>query len=166
MPGAFVGRAAIVTGAGRGIGREIAIGLADAGARVALVARTRTELDEVADTIARRGGNAATIPADLADYKDASAAVSVLISASASRSTTTRRWWPRVGPRARAIAAAEIQAALAVNVGAVVILSSLVLPGMLTAGWGRIVNISSGIAEHPAAMIGGNVYAASKAALS
>jgi NAD(P)-dependent dehydrogenase (short-subunit alcohol dehydrogenase family) len=55
--------------------------------------------------------------------------------------------------------------AFAVNISAVVILSGLVVPGMLTTGWGRIVNISSGIAEHPSAMIGGNVYAASKAAL-
>jgi len=59
----------------------------------------------------------------------------------------------------------DVQAALTINVAAVTVLTSLVLPGMLTGGWGRIVNISSGIAEHPAAMIGGNVYAATKAAL-
>lgn len=59
--------AALVTGAGRGIGRAIAIALADAGATVALTARSGDELDAVAGEIARRGGRATTLPADLTD---------------------------------------------------------------------------------------------------
>lgn len=69
------GRRALVTGAGRGIGRAIALGLAGAGAQVALVARSAVELDEVA-ALVREGGSPAsttgtprvvTEPADLAD---------------------------------------------------------------------------------------------------
>lgn len=160
------GRVALVTGAGRGIGREIAIGLAEAGARVALVSRTRDELDKVANSIARRGPETAVIPADVGDPGSARAAVAaaaaslgpidVLINNAAVVAP--------LGP-SRSLAPAEVQAALAINVGAVIILSGLVIPGMLESGWGRIVNISSGIAEHPAAMVGGNVYAATKAAL-
>jgi NAD(P)-dependent dehydrogenase (short-subunit alcohol dehydrogenase family) len=46
-----------------------------------------------------------------------------------------------------------------------VALSAAVLPGMLDAGWGRVVNVSSGIAAYPAGMVRGNAYATTKAAL-
>ena len=160
------GRVALVTGAGRGIGREIAIGLAAAGTRVALVARTQTELDETAHIIQTQGGTAVALATDIADPEAARAAVEaatshlgivdVLINNAAV-----------VAPLGtiQSLAPPDVTTAFAVNIAAVVILSGLVVPGMLSTGWGRIVNISSGIAEHPAAMIGGNVYAASKAAL-
>jgi len=56
--GEFEGRVALVTGASRGIGRDIALGLSDAGARVAVLARTATQLDEVACEIGERGATA------------------------------------------------------------------------------------------------------------
>jgi NAD(P)-dependent dehydrogenase (short-subunit alcohol dehydrogenase family) len=80
----------VVTGAGRGIGRAIAVGLALAGADVLVTARSAGELAETA---------------------------------------------------------------------------AAVIPGMITAGWGRIVNVSSGIVAGPGSMIGGNACAATKAAL-
>ena len=58
-----------------------------------------------------------------------------------------------------------VATAVAVNVAAPISLTALALPGMLTAGWGRIVNVSSGIAAAPASSPGMSVYAASKAAL-
>lgn len=58
------GRRALVTGAGRGIGRAIALGLAAAGAQVALVARSSTELEEVAG---QAGEGTVVHPADLSD---------------------------------------------------------------------------------------------------
>src|SRR5579864_7102932 len=60
-------RVAMVTGAGRGIGRAIAIAYAAEGARVALTARTTTELDEVVAKISAAGGSAHAFPADLSD---------------------------------------------------------------------------------------------------
>jgi 3-oxoacyl-[acyl-carrier protein] reductase len=71
--------------------------------------------------------------------------------------------WP-LGPTVT-VTPAEWSAAFAVNVGAVFQLSTALLPSMLERGWGRIVNISSGIAANPAGMIGGNAYATTKAAL-
>lgn len=59
------GKAALVIGAGRGIGRAIARRLAAAGARVGLVARTLPVLEELADEIRRLGGEAEPFPADI-----------------------------------------------------------------------------------------------------
>ena len=160
------GRVALVTGAGRGIGREIAIGLAAAGAHVALVARTQTELDETAHSIQTHGGTAAVHATDIADPDSAHAALEAATSRLGSVDVLINNA-AVVAPLGtiQSLAPTDVTAAFAVNIAAVVILSGLVVPGMLTTGWGRIVNISSGIAEHPAAMIGGNVYAASKAAV-
>ena len=160
------GRVALVTGAGRGIGRQIAIGLAHAGAHVALVSRTHAELDEVANAIDRHGGQAAAITADLSNPDSARAATETAVSRLGPIDILINNAAivAPLGPT-RSLDTDAIQTALSVNVAAIIVLSSLVIPAMLTAGWGRIVNISSGIAAHPAAMIGGNVYAASKAAI-
>ena len=54
---------------------------------------------------------------------------------------------------------------LQLNLIAPAALSALLLPAMLDAGWGRIVNVSSGVVARPGSMRGGNVYAAGKAGL-
>jgi NAD(P)-dependent dehydrogenase (short-subunit alcohol dehydrogenase family) len=59
------GKLALVTGAGRGIGRAVALGLAAAGAELVLVSRTASELDEVAQKIARGGGKARALVLDV-----------------------------------------------------------------------------------------------------
>ena len=74
------GRAAVVTGAGRGIGAATAVALAQAGADVLLAARTQTQLDEVAEQVRATGRRAATVAADLSDVD----AVAALADATAS----------------------------------------------------------------------------------
>jgi NAD(P)-dependent dehydrogenase (short-subunit alcohol dehydrogenase family) len=166
MQAVLEGRVALVTGAGRGIGREIAIGLAEAGAKVALVSRTHTELDEVRQTITENGGEAIAVVSDVGDMDSARAAVKETVARLGALDVLINNAAvvAPLGPT-QSLAPADIYTALAVNVGAVITLSGAAIPGMLGSGWGRIVNVSSGIAAHPAAMIGGNVYAATKAAL-
>ena len=61
------GQVAVVTGAGKGIGRGIALCLAEAGADVVVSARTRSDIDEVADAVRQTGRRAAAVAADVTD---------------------------------------------------------------------------------------------------
>jgi NAD(P)-dependent dehydrogenase (short-subunit alcohol dehydrogenase family) len=63
----LAGKVAVVTGAGRGIGKAIALGLADAGAEVGIISRTMSELEEIAETVKATGGRAEPVSADLSD---------------------------------------------------------------------------------------------------
>jgi NAD(P)-dependent dehydrogenase (short-subunit alcohol dehydrogenase family) len=163
---AFVGRTALVTGAGRGIGRAIALGLAADGARVALLARSVDQLVEVATAVSAADGTALVVPTDVGDpesvYKAVAAVladfgtVDILINDAAVVAP--------LGPTV-SVDADEWDLAFAVNVAGPLRLTQAVLPGMIERGWGRIANVSSGIAAYPAAMIGMNAYAASKSAL-
>ena len=75
----LTGKNAFVTGASRGIGRVIAVALADAGANVALVARSADGLAETADAVAAAGRDAYVIPADVTRYDAVAAAAETAI---------------------------------------------------------------------------------------
>ena len=67
------GKTALVTGGGRGIGRHLSIGLAEAGARVLIASRTLATCEELAREIEQRGGEAAAFEADLGSGDDVAA---------------------------------------------------------------------------------------------
>ena len=69
------GRVALVTGASRGLGRAMAVALAEAGADVALVARSRDGLRDTAAAVAALGRRALALPADVAAEAEIQAAV-------------------------------------------------------------------------------------------
>jgi NAD(P)-dependent dehydrogenase (short-subunit alcohol dehydrogenase family) len=159
-------RVALVTGSGRGIGRAIALGLAGAGASVAVLARSAGEVDQTVSLIEERGTPALAVPADVNNPTQVHGALDAI----------GERWgpveilvnnaavvWP-VGPSAE-LDLAVWEKALAINVSAVARLTVAVLPRMLEARWGRIANVSSSIATNPTGMVRANAYATSKAAL-
>jgi NAD(P)-dependent dehydrogenase (short-subunit alcohol dehydrogenase family) len=164
----FAGKTALVTGAGRGIGRAVALGLGGVGAGVVLLARTDEQLDQTRDLLLKQGVPAQQVrvePADLADEKQrAHAAAAVLAAGRVDILVNNAATVEPLGPTAH-IAAAALRLVFEINVVAPAALTAAVLTGMLDAGWGRVVNISSGIVANAVGMVRGNAYVATKAAL-
>jgi len=137
------GQLAIVTGASSGLGEATAVRLAELGARVALLARSRADLDRVAARISGAGGAAFALPADLADPDAAVAAIGRLVSgAGPPRVLVNAAATDAPGP-AEEVPPADWQRVVAVNLTAPFLLSRAVFPHMRAAGGGTIVNVSS-----------------------
>lgn len=178
--GRMAGRTAVVTGASRGIGRTIAELMATEGARVVCVARTLNEgdhrlegsLNGTVAAIRGAGGEATPVAADISSEAECLKLVEAARAAYGPIDTLVNNaalnyYIPTVEyPTSRWIKA------FAVNVHAPFILSKAVLPDMIAAGRGAIVNIGSGSAIGPGrgpykdrTVRGGVMYGATKAAL-
>jgi 3-oxoacyl-[acyl-carrier protein] reductase len=153
---------ALVTGAGRGIGRAIGLALAREGAKVALVARTASEIEALADEIARAGGTAVAIRCDVREKgacdaavkraADAFSGLNVLVNNAgvgghAPVAETDDETWARI---------------LDTNLTGVFRMTRAALPH-LTRGGGHIFMVSSLAGQN--AIAGMAAYCASKAAL-
>jgi NAD(P)-dependent dehydrogenase (short-subunit alcohol dehydrogenase family) len=162
----LVGKVAVVTGAGRGIGRAIAIELADLGVRVALVSRSVDELNDVAGEIDAAGGDAYVVRGDLADLSEIDRILEA-VRAGLGEPDVLINNAATVEPlgATQHLELPQVRDAVSLNVLAPIALTSRVIPVMVSRGWGVIVNVSSGIVARPESMIGGNIYAASKSAL-
>lgn len=139
-------RVALVTGAGRGIGRAIALAFAAEGAKVACTARTTAELDEVVGVIRSRGTAAIAISADLSDRNVPGRLVAQVTSELGSVEILVNN--AGVGSSANPRPLAEFDNAfwdlsLAVNLTAPYLLCKAVLPDMLAAKHGRIITVAS-----------------------
>jgi NAD(P)-dependent dehydrogenase (short-subunit alcohol dehydrogenase family)/uncharacterized protein YndB with AHSA1/START domain len=139
------GRVVVVTGGGRGIGRAIAIAAAAAGARVAVVSRSRHELDETVREISLRGGDSRAFPASVVDAVSIASAVDRIVSCYGAVDVLVNNagtlgpfgpfaendgddWW----------------ACVEVNLRGPAVCTRAVLPAMLERRAGRIVNVASG----------------------
>ena len=142
QPGA-ANRTALVTGAGSGIGRAIAHRLARTGAKVALVGRQPHTLEAVADEIRAEGGTAKAYPADVTDR----AQVDRAVAAAAADLGPVKILVNNAGSgRSEAFTKMDAELwdeMLAVNLSSVFHVTQAVLPHMIAAGGGRIVNIAS-----------------------
>jgi NAD(P)-dependent dehydrogenase (short-subunit alcohol dehydrogenase family) len=157
------GRVALVTGAGRGIGRAIALAFAREGASVAITARTQSELAGVLAEIQTSGGSALAIEGDLAaatfpaqlirQTLDNFGTLDVLVNNAGVVSATDPR--PLVEFRDE-----FWNLTLAVNLTAPYLLCKAALPTLLTNKRGRIINIASLAGK--VGLIHGSAYAASK----
>jgi NAD(P)-dependent dehydrogenase (short-subunit alcohol dehydrogenase family) len=157
------GKVAIVTGGSKGLGRSMAIGLAQAGARVAVVSRTKSLIEEAAAEIIRNGGDAIAIPTDVTCEEDIERMTAVVFEkfgkidilvnnagmggSKVSVTLTTDEWDQMMNTNARSIFLA----------------SKAVGKIMIRQKFGKVINISSVLGK--GALPNSLHYGASKAAI-
>ncbi len=158
-------KVAIVTGAGRGIGRAFALALAAEGMHVGICARTKAQLDETADAISAAGGVCHAVIADLSDPDSITAMIesvraklgpiNLLVNNAAEAGQGHRVW--EVDPE-------SWWHTQTVNVRGPFLCSRAVIPEMIENKAGRIINISSGVASMAIPYL--SAYSTSKTTLS
>jgi len=158
-------RVAIVTGAGKGIGRGIAIAFAEAGADVVCAARTQEDIDSTAAVVRERGRRALAVRTDVTKNEELAALVAAARGEFGRIDVLVNNAGGTPPRAALKTSEAFFESAFRFNVIQAFSLTKLVVPVMVeTAGGGAIVNISSrsGDMVQPSQV----AYAASKAALN
>jgi NADP-dependent 3-hydroxy acid dehydrogenase YdfG len=163
MTRALEGKTAIVTGAGRGIGRAIARAFAAEGATVVLAARSRADLATVAAEVREAGGRALAIPTDVTQDM----AVEALVEQAVSETNRIDILVTSAGLAAFGHVAdtkpGDWDAMLTLNLRAAIMCCRAVLPVMIRQHAGTILNLSSIASKR--ALPGSAVYTATKAGL-
>jgi 3-oxoacyl-[acyl-carrier protein] reductase len=158
---------AVVTGASKGIGKEIALSLADAGFNIAGVARAPGPLAELAREVQGRSRDCVVYSADLSDPAEAEGLAEKICQQTSDVAVLVNNAGAGIGSRElTAITDEEWRRILRLNVVAPYLLTKALGATMAARGFGRIVNISSPVGAHKVATeVTSAAYAASKGAL-
>ena len=157
------GKWALVTGASRGIGQQIAQALAALGCRTILHSRTTQHTETLAASLRSQGVTVHQVAAELSDSVAVQALASAVQAICGSLDILYNNAAIMTPYHENYLDAvvAEYELSFRVNTIAPILLCNYFLPGMTAQKWGRIVNVTSGIKDQPELM----AYAASKAAL-
>lgn len=156
-------RAAIVTGASRGIGRAIAIALATEGCHVTVCGRDEAALGGVVAEIEAMGARALGVAADLSDAAAAGSLAGRCLDSFGRLDVLVNNAGGAVPKPLDQLTAADWQTGLDLNFMAAARMSVACLPAMRAAGWGRIVHVASVSGREPDPLFA--PYSAAKAAL-
>ncbi|MEW5911842.1 MAG: SDR family NAD(P)-dependent oxidoreductase [Thermodesulfobacteriota bacterium] len=136
-------KTALVTGASRGIGRAIAVVLAQAGARVVCCARSQEQLQELCAQIRAQGGQALAAPADVAQPQDRRRVIEQAAGAWGSLDILVNNAGIHAEKPALELSDQELSRVMEVNFFSMFALARDAAPHMIKAGGGRIVNMGS-----------------------
>lgn len=159
-------RVAVVTGAGRGLGRGVAVALAQRGHPVVGVARNAAQLAETADLIRAEGGRMLSRPTDVSDPK-AVATLASFVHEQLGPPSILVNAAGMFGPIAMirdSDPSAWVQTVMVDAIAPYLTIRAFI-GGMIDAGWGRIVNVTSAASLHPPGTLN-SAYGTSKVALN
>ncbi|WP_025141432.1 3-ketoacyl-ACP reductase [Pedobacter jeongneungensis] len=158
------GKNALITGAGKGIGRAIAIALAKEGVNVGLVGRTKSDLDELAEELKQYQIKIAVATADVANMDAVNEAVESVQSALGFIDILINNAGVGKFGKFLELSPVEWQEIIQINLLGTYFVTRAVVPQMMEKETGDIINISSSSAFNPAAVT--SAYSASKAAIN
>jgi len=164
LPTPLDGRVALVTGASRGIGRAIALALAEHGVKVGVNYVSRAgDANAVISTIRANGGTAVVVKADVSVRAEVDSMIAGVTAQLGPVDILVNNAGIAIGRGVDDLTEADFDRAIAVNLKSAFLCTQAVVPSMRERGWGRIVNISSGAARG-GGVIGAH-YNASKAGM-
>ena len=157
------GRTVLITGASRGIGMNVAKALALEGMNLALAARTPEPLEQLATELRQLGVRAIALPTDVADEAQLQRLVDATLGEFGSIDLLVNNAGIEAFRPYHLIEPADIVRTIQVNLTATLLITRFVLPHMLRAGRGHIVNMASTAGKYGPAF--GAAYGASKSAM-
>ncbi|KGO84501.1 3-ketoacyl-ACP reductase [Flavobacterium beibuense F44-8] len=154
---------ALITGAGKGIGKAVALALAAEGVNVALLARTKTDLEQVAKEIEPYGVKTVVVTADISDIESVNQAVNTVLGEFKSIDILINNAGIGKFGKFLDLAPEDFENIIKVNLFGIYYATRAVLPGMIEQQGGDIINISSTAGLKGAAIT--SAYSASKFAV-
>ena len=159
----LTGKTAVITGANRGLGEAMAKALANAGARIVLVARDEKRLESVRDAINTHGGTASAFTADVTKESDVAAMARAVVEKFGPAQILINNAGINIRKPLVEYSLADFRSVVDSSLISTFLMCRAFVPGMTGAGYGRILNMTS-IMSH-VSLPGRTAYSSAKSAL-
>ena len=157
------GKVAVITGAGRGLGKAMAVALASQGARIALLSRSLDELARTAAEITAAGGEAAVFPTDVASQEQVRHTEAAVLARFGAVNILINNAGLNIRRHVTELSLDEWRAVMDTNVTSAYLMCHTFVPHMKGKGYGRVLNVASTMAW--ISLPGRTAYSGSKSAL-